>query len=155
MVTSTPQRPGQIIDGSLNPDSIRPEIAYSIFFRMLTAGKTDLAQSHSKALAKSLGLNDQDIISLFTIAEEFRQKVSDFDSRVQSIKNQYHPNHDTPVTAEDRTALGNLQKKKDTLVLKLASLMPRRLSPDGWYKVHHYVQETIRRRTRIADDGEK
>jgi hypothetical protein len=44
------QVPKQIVDGSINPDNIRPEVAYSIFFRMLTGGKNGMAQSHSRAL---------------------------------------------------------------------------------------------------------
>jgi hypothetical protein len=149
------QGPKQIVDGSINPDNIRPEVAYSIFFRMLTGGKNDLAQSHSSALAKSLALNDKDISSLFSVAEEFRQRVSSFDNAARNIKDKYHPDHSRIPTVEDKAVLADLEKKKDSLVLKLVSILPRRLSPDGWYKVHHYVKDTIRRKTKIVVDDNK
>jgi hypothetical protein len=147
--------PTRFMDGSINPDNIRPEVAYSIFFRMLTGGKNDRAQSHSRALAQSLALNEEDISSLFAVAEEFRQRVSNFDSTARHIKDKYHPDHSRVPTGEDKTVLADLEKKKDSLVLKLISILPRRLSPDGWYKVHHYVKDTIQRKTKIILDDNK
>lgn len=148
------QAPKRLVDGSANPDNIPSEVAYSIFFRILTGGKNDTARSHSRALAKSLALSDQDIKSLFVVAEQFHQQVSNFDNTAKNIKDKYHPDHSRIPTIEDRGVLADLQKKKDSLVLKLASDLPQRLSPDGWYKVHRYVQETIRRKTKIAFDDE-
>lgn len=149
------QESTHVIDGFTNPDSIPPEVAYSIFFRMLTGGKNQISRSHSRALAKSLLLSDQDINSLFAVAGEFSQQVSLFDDTATRIKDKYHPDHGRIPATEDRAILTDLQKRKDKLVLKLAGILPQRLSPEGWYKVHQYIQETIRRKTKIAIDDEK
>lgn len=149
----TQPHPASLIDGATNPQRIPDRVAYSLVFTMIASHRTEPEQNRIRAYIRQMGLSDADSTALIAAAQEYALRVGVTDNQANSIIMRYHPAH-PPLSSEDKNHLEKLNKQRKAIVNDVAASLARRLSADGFVKVRQYINEHVKRKTKITSDEE-
>lgn len=145
-----------VIDGAKHPEKIPDNVAYTMLFRLIANRETDEEKSRIRSyLKQALGCEDcnhkveeADIESLISAAEEFNQQVSIVDQQAMDRLERYHPEH-PPLSAYDKEPLRQFQKQKEAIVNDTVASLLKRLSVDGKASLHRHIKDRMKRRIKM------
>lgn len=170
--TTRPTDPPGTLDGSKNPDAIPDVVAYSLLFRFVSgrqgaelkvirsyirhmglgrqsSGRCPLASEPGHQCSQpSVGVGDNDIEALLSVADDVRQHVNALDQRVKDIKDRTWPYPGNEVRLE----LAELQRQKEAIVTEAASSLQKKLSPGGLERLRKYVRQRVKKGTKILPE---
>lgn len=135
------QQSSVTVDGAANPEKIPDEVAYSVFFRMISGRQTEAERRHIMSYLRQIGLEDADSNALIIAAEEYRQLAGVLDNQASQITLHQPP---------DKKRLKRLVKQKEAMVKDVVGSLRYRLSKDGLEKVRQNVDGRVKRNTTIV-----
>jgi hypothetical protein len=110
--TSSPLK--KVVNGEKTPDKIPDQVGYSLLFAIVSGRTSDADKERARAFIRRMELSEGEIDQLIAAAEEFRERARPLEREGDSIKGRNHPNH-LPLTNEEISRLGQLQKQRDDL----------------------------------------
>jgi hypothetical protein len=141
---ATLQDPIGTIDGSVTPEQIPDEVAYSLFFNFIAGRGTEKAKSSLRAYMQQVQLADIDLENLTLISDEYQNAVRSLDTEQSALVESHHHN-----MAEIEAELNSLQLQRQLLVSAKVALLTSRLGATGAEKVRRHVMEYIKRKVKI------
>lgn len=118
-------------------------------FRLLSSHKNEVERKRLRGYIKqNLGITSEDEIeSLFDLANDFKQQSKVIDNNIISIKNRNHPTHS--YNQNDLIQLEKLKKDKEKIIGKLIKEIPRRLTVNGRNKLNQNLQERVKSKIKV------
>lgn len=157
------QQPTGFIDGSVNPELVPDQVAYSLLFRLLSDRHTKEEQNRvrsylkmtfgcsncNQAELKKRGVSEDAHINAFlVVVNEFEQRVGALDRKAQDLHDRYWPNPSHEVLAQ----LNEMQKQKEGIVAELVASLPTRLGAAGMEKLRQHINERVKRKVKMTSD---
>ena len=101
-------------------------------------------------IRQNLGITDQnDILAVFRLASDFKQRINPFDIQVTAIKDRYHATGHPAYTQADQQRINKLKLDKERVVNTLIDDIPRRMSANGKDRLNQSVQERVKSKIKI------
>lgn len=151
----------EVIDGAANPANIPDHVAYGLVFRLIAGRQTDAEKRSIRAYINQLGLGDRkcltvskgkerpeseaEINAMVAAAEEYGQKVSVLDQQARAI----HESSQGELTADKLSALANLQRQKEALVMTTVAALEQKLGPDAAARLRQSIMQRVKRQVKI------
>lgn len=138
--------------GSSNPQLISDRVAYTMVLRLLSSHENDPAKIKRLRgyVQQNLGITDtSDILAVFRLALDFKQRNRPLDNQVNSIKERYHTLGHPTVSQADQQRLDRLKQDKQRVVDDLIADIPRRMSANGKNRLNQSIQERVKAKIRM------
>lgn len=148
LATSSPLK--NVVNGEKTPDKVPDNVGYSLLFGIVSGRTNDADKERARAFIRRMELSEQEIDKLIAAAEEFRQSARLLELEGDRIKGRNHPNH-LPLTDEEVSRLGQLQKQRDDLTNQIAESLGHRLGKNGAGKVRRFVRSVMKRKIKIME----
>ncbi|HXG94813.1 MAG TPA: hypothetical protein VNN73_20915 [Blastocatellia bacterium] len=142
---TTKQEPPKLTkDGKMNPSSIPEHVAYEFFFKSLVSSplEGDKGQSRIQAFARQTGIKDSQIEALLAEAQNVYRRISSFDRRIKSIKDQNWPNPEQYVWDQ----LKGIQEEKEAAIIEQSNAALSRLGAEVSGKLRAFINDYVKRR---------
>lgn len=141
--------------GQNNPLLISDRVAYTMVFRLLSSHKNDPTQiKRLRAyIRQNLGITQEsDITAVFSLASNFKQRISPLDNQITAIKDRYHVLGHPPYSQADLQRFATLKQNKERVVDSLITDIPRRMSTEGRNKLNQRIQDHVKARIKIQSE---
>lgn len=138
--------------GSSNPQLISDRIAYTMILRLLSSHGNDPTKIKRLRgyVQQNLGINEpSDVLAVFRLAVDFKQRNSPLDNQVNSIKESYHALGHPTISQTDQQRLDRLKQDKERVVDDLIADIPRRMSVNGKNRLNQSIQERVKSKIRM------
>lgn len=137
---------------SNNPQIISDRVAYTMVLRLLSSHGNDSAKIKRLRgyIEQNLGINDpSDILAVFRLAVDFKQRNKPLDNQVNTIKERYHTLGHPMISQADQQRLDRLKQDKEKVIDDLIADIPRRMSANGKNRLNQNVQERVKSKVRM------
>ena len=138
------QDPIGTIDGSVTPEQIPDDVAYSLFFNFVAGGRTEKEKGSLRAYMQQVQLDDVDFDALSSISDEYQTAVNDLDREQSALVDSHHHN-----IAEIQGQLDELQQRRRLLISQKVTSLATNLGELGAAKIRRHVMEYIKRKVKI------
>lgn len=138
--------------GTSNPQLISDTVAYTMVLRLINSHGNDTAQIKRLRgyVEQNLGITDpSDIVAVFRLASDFKQRLRAFDNQITEIKDRYHALGHPPFSQTDQQRLERLKQDKERAVDNLIAEIPQRMSANGRNQLNQGIQERVKPKIRM------
>jgi hypothetical protein len=134
----------------VNPELIPDYNAYSVVFRLLSSYKNELERGRLTAyIEQVLRVTDKDDIeAMFSIAQEYKNRMSFVEEQADAIKEHYHPTH-LPFSEVDLVYLEKLDMVKEAIIGDLIKITSLQIGTKVMDLLHETIQERVKRRIKL------
>lgn len=159
--TSSQPSPHENVDGSVNPEHIPDHVAYGLVFRLISGGQTAAEQRSLRAYIGQLGLGEQkcltvskgrqraetetEIEAMVVAADEYNRKVGILDQQAKAIRDASQGE----LSADSMSALADLQKQKEEMVMATVAALEQKLGPEGAGRLRQSIAQRVKRQIKI------
>lgn len=137
---------------SSDPQLISDRVAYTMVLRLLSSHENDPAKIKRLRgyVEQNLGItNPSDILAVFRLASDFKQRNSPLDNQVNSIKKSYHTLGHPTISQADQQRLDRLKQDKEIVIDDLIADIPRRMSANGKNRLNQSIQARVKSKIRM------
>ena len=143
---SAERLPPGSIDGSVNPESIPDEIAYSLLFRLLA--QRDTKEENAKIRSYIKLMNVTDAKGLLSVVDEFERRVGKLDRQAEKIHEKRGPNLDSQALAR----LNALEQQKNEIIADIVQTLPGRIDVDNLDNLRTHIKERVKRNVKMIPE---
>lgn len=135
-----------------NSQLISDAVAYTMVLRLLNSHGNDPAKIKRLRgyIQQNLGItNSSDILAVFRLASDFKQRTRPLDNQINTIKERYHSLGHPTVSQADQQRLDRLKQDKERVIDDLIADIPRRMSASGKNRLNQSIQERVKSKIRM------
>jgi hypothetical protein len=138
--------------GANNPQLISDRVAYTMVLRLLSShGNNPVKIKRLRGyIEQNLGITDlRDVLAVFRLASDFKQRNEPLDNQVNAIKERYHALGHPAMSQTDQQRIDRLKQDKERVIDDLIVDIPRRMSANGNNRLNQSIQERVKSKIRI------